>query len=187
MSTCELLPTAKMTDDHFMNPCILIRTDAASSSRMRNRSRSRSMNRSRMKDQNETRISSSLGRRQKTMPSLVSSIPESQHPVQHLILSHSHQHTLSLALSGSVLLDNDGSAFCKCKIYFAMYKLNVRHINNFVQRQAWTNASTMHSHTHTLIHSHSHSHSHIQTLTHTHKLTATAIKLRPSLLLCITF
>jgi len=25
MSTCEVLPTAKMTDDHFMNPCILIR------------------------------------------------------------------------------------------------------------------------------------------------------------------
>lgn len=52
-------------------------------------------------------------------------------------------------------LDNDGSAFCKCKIYFAMYKLNVRHINNFVLRWACTNASTMHctlpgTHSHTL-------------------------------------
>lgn len=132
------------------------------------------------------------------MPSLVSQHPASSCPLATLpaclpvwptldplpfclYLVLSPPSTLLLCPSLLLLsLDNDGSAFCKCKIYFAMYKLNVRHINNFVLRWACTNASTMHC---TL----PGTHSHIQSHTHTHWLLATAIKLRPSSLLCITF
>lgn len=133
------------------------------------------------------------------MPSLVSCVLASgqQLPAcqsgQRLILYHFVSILLFPPLRSPLFhslqllsLDNDGSAFCKCKIYFAMYKLNVRHINNFVLRWACTNASTMHCRL-PGTHSHIHRHFHSLTHTHTHWQLATAIKLRPSSLLCITF
>lgn len=132
MSTCEVLPTAKMTDDHFMNPCILIRTDATEAPR----------------GGDEARPLATEGKNNAKPCVLCSSI---RRAAARLYLSLSLVLSLSCSLSFSLLLslDNDGSAFCKCKIYFAMYKLNVRHINNFVPRWACANASTMHTHTHT--------------------------------------
>lgn len=166
MSTCEVLPTAKMTDDHFMNPCILIRTDATEAPR---RGRRRGHWRPKAK----------------TMPSLVCCVRASAEQLSLPLLCLYLALSLSLSLSPLALLslDNDESAFCKCKIYFAMYKLNVRHINNFVPRWACANASTMHTHTHTYSQTLPGTHTH----THTQRQLAIAIKLRPSSLLCITF
>lgn len=153
MSTCEVLPTAKMTDDHFMNPCILIRTDAEPPGRA--------------KDEARRRTGKNNAKPCVLCPSIRSAA--ARLPVWPTL--DPLPFCLYLALSPPTLihslqllsLDNDGSAFCKCKIYFAMYKLNVRHINNFVLRWACTNASTMHcpalTHTYTSPSTPSHTHS----------------------------
>lgn len=154
MSTCEVLPTAKMTDDHFMNPCILIRTDAEPPGRA--------------KDEARRRTGKNNAKPCVLCPSIRSAA--ARLPVWPTL--DPLPFCLYLALSPPTLfhslqllsLDNDGSAFCKCKIYFAMYKLNVRHINNFVLRWACTNASTMRSR---LPGTHSHIHKHFHSLTHT--------------------